>query len=346
MKNSFLKDINEYKIKCDKYISEGKCLEFFDSFGVTDVMKKYFDAFIDASEGGKRIRAYLVYLGYCLYKGIQDNSPVFVPSISFELFQTGILAHDDIIDNSDFRRFKPSMHMALGGGHSGISKSICTGDFGIVAATQIVNESDFSDSVKLKAITHLNNVFASTIAGELKDVEFSEMSEVPEKDILDMYRLKTAQYTLSGPLVLGGIFAEVPDDELLKLKEFGDSVGISFQIRDDILGMFADEVKVGKSVTSDMCEGKQTILTAHFLKNADKSLLDEFSNIYGKPDCDLKELEKARELLIKAGSLEYANSVCVSYVEKAEKILNELSISDEDKVLLKELLEYMTVRNS
>lgn len=342
----FVNALKEYKQKCDDFFASDKFKSFLDSFGVSGVMRDYYDAFLRQCEGGKRVRAYLTYLGYSLCKGEADAEKVLPVSLSYELFQTGILAHDDIIDNSETRRFKPSMHMDLGGGHTGVSKSICAGDFGIVAAIEIISRSDFDDRIKLKAISHQNKVFVSTIAGELRDIEFSGRMDVPEQDILGMNRLKTAQYTVSGPLVLGAILADADDELVDKLCEFGNLVGVAFQIRDDILGMFGDEAKVGKSVTADMCEGKQTVLTAHFINNASNEQKQKFFAVYGKESSGEKELDEVRRLLTDSGSLDYAQNKCESMVQSASELMEKMKITPEGKEKLAGLLEYMTKRSN
>ena len=346
MSNKFVECLKQYKEECDGYISDGSLKNYLTRFGLGDTMVEYVDALIRHSSGGKRIRAYLVGLGYSLYFG--SSLDVLVPSLSYELFQTGILAHDDIIDNSDYRRFKPSMHKDLGAGHDGVSKSICVGDFGIIAAIQmLLCKSHFSDKTKLSAISHQNKVFSSTIAGELKDIEFSYRDRAEEGEILEMYRLKTAQYTVSGPLVLGAILSEnASDEEIELLSKFGDAVGISFQIRDDILGMFGEKEALGKSNLSDMCEGKKTVLVSHFDRTADDENKAKFYAVYGKEKSTQDELCIARELLIKAGSLDYAENLSKSYTDKAMGFLDKMNISPEGRELLLGLLEYMTSRKN
>ena len=344
MSNKFVEQLNEYKGQCDAFIDGSGAAEFLTSFGLDREMGTYISALLRHSSGGKRIRAYLVSLGYSLFKGFDNAKDVLVPSLSYEFFQTGILAHDDIIDNSDFRRFKPSMHKDLGQGHDGVSKSICVGDFGIVSAIEILQKCDFSNSIKLRAISHQNKVFSATIAGELKDIEFSYCSEALESEVLDMYRLKTAQYTVSGPLVLGAILAGADEESIKILSEFGDAVGISFQIRDDILGIYGDETKVGKSIVSDMCEGKKTVLVSHFNSVASIDTKKNFNSVYGKEESSIAELEMVREILSESGSLEYANNLCKQYTVRAENLLSKMQLSDEGKKLLCGLLEYMTNR--
>ena len=343
--NKFICYLNDYRQKCDELFDNGSIKEFLSTLDSCSKMGEYTDALVRHSEGGKRIRACLVALGYSLFKGMDDEK-VLYPSLSYELFQTGILAHDDIIDNSDYRRFKPSMHKDLGDGHDGGSKSICVGDLGIISAIEILTKCGFSDEIKLRAISHQNRVFCDTIAGELKDIEFSYADRAEECDILDMYKLKTAQYTVSGPLVLGATLADACAEDINKLSLFGDSVGISFQIRDDILGIYGDEKQVGKSILSDMCEGKKTVLVSHFDRTADEEKKQEFYAVYGKADATLSDLEKVRTLLGENGSLDYAEGLCKEYVDKAKVLICELSNDEQSRELLFGLLEYMTSRKN
>ncbi len=346
MSNLFIEYLNEYRKKCDTLFSDGSIKNFLSTLDVSSNMDKYTDALIRHSDGGKRIRACLVALGYSIFKGFDNSDSIFFPSLSYELFQTGILAHDDIIDNSDYRRFKPSMHKDLGEGHDGISKSICVGDLGIIAAIEILQKSTFDDSTKLKAISHQNKVFSETIAGELKDIEFSYADKANEADILSMYRLKTAQYTVSGPLVLGAILAGADEKQIKLLSDYGDSVGICFQIKDDILGLFGSEKELGKSILSDMCEGKKTVLVSHFDSNASENSKETFYSVYGKETSTEDELSLVRKLITDCGSLKYAEDMCIKYVNDAILILEKMDINAEGKKLLLDLLKYMTSRKN
>ncbi len=341
----FLEELQRFRTDCDNYISNGALKEYLLDVCSEKCIQKYVDTFIRHSASGKRLRAYLVKLGYELEGKCADEKIIPV-AMSYELFQTGVLVHDDIIDNSRTRRFKPAMHVELGDNHNGVSKAICTGDMGLMCALDIIEASDYPDSIKSACIRHQNKVFVSTIAGELKDIELSECSEYSMEDVLEMYSLKTAQYTISGPLLLGAILSGMNCDNIEKLSEFGKYVGIAFQIRDDILGIFGDEIKLGKPVISDLHEGKKTVLSAHFIDNASEEDKKLYDSIYGNPESTNQDLEKIRNMFINSGTLDFANSECKNYTDKAAKILEKLDVTQESKELLYELLEYMTSRNT
>lgn len=344
MSNLFESGLNQYRQTVDNFLSNGSLRRFFDKYDCDSIMENYYDVFVRHTQGGKRIRAYLVKIGYEL-SGNKSDDKIVVPSLSCELFQTGVLVHDDIIDKSDSRRHRPSMHVELGNDHVAVSKAICIGDFGIVAANDVIAHSDFDDTIKIKAIAHQNSVFIKTFAGEIRDVELSEYRLAPADKILDMYKCKTAWYSVAGPLVLGAILSGADNEFIDKLCEFGINAGIAFQIKDDILGIFGDEKVLGKSVTSDICEGKKTILLSHFLDNASQEDKRSFFNIYGMAMCDDNQLETVRWLLTRNKSLDYAQNMCVEFTHKAKECLDELDISEQNKSILCDLLSYLVDRN-
>ncbi len=343
MYDLFFNDLTAFAQKCGDYFSQGKLKEYFSQLCDYSKMYEYYDTFSRHSDGGKRIRAYLVKLGYEISGNDCDES-ILSPAISYELFQTGVLSHDDIIDQSPTRRHKMSMYMELGGDHTGVSRAICQGDFGIIASLDIIARSDFDDTTKLKALQHQSSVFFSTVAGELEDVDLSAQEFHPQDRILSMYRLKTAQYTVSGPLVLGAILANVSDEKCHKLKLIGDNIGIAFQIKDDILGIYGDEKAVGKSIFSDMREGKKTVLSAHFLDSALPNDKELFDSIYGKSSSGEEQLNTVKALFDKYGSLEYANTLCRNYVDKAKQQLDCFELNSHTREIFTQMLEYMTTR--
>ncbi len=345
MTETFLNELGKYKASIDKYIEQGALREFFGRYNANHVLNDYLDVFVEQSVGGKRIRAFLVKLGYELEGKVADESLI-PATISYELFQTGVLAHDDIIDKSETRRHKPSMYMQLGGFHSGVSKAICLGDFGLITASDIISATDFDANLKLRASQHQNSVFIKTIAGEIKDFELSETKDFKEADIIDMYTLKTAWYSLTGPLLLGAILSDASQKTLENLEQFGVNAGIAFQIIDDVLGIYGDESMIGKSVKSDICEGKKTILLSHFLSEATDEDRQMLFNIYGMPYCSDEQLETVRWLFETYGTLEYAKEQSLNYTNNARDYLSKLEITEQSKQMLSELLEYLTSRNA
>ena len=335
--------LEEYRGRIDEKLSNDTADRVFKDIGENAFMKRYLDAFNTYTEGGKRLRAFLVILGYNLC-GRETDEDIVTASLSYELFQSGVLIHDDIIDESDLRRNKPSMHVTLGNDKDGISKAICVGDLGILAASDAILITGFEDELKTKAIESLHRVFKLTIAGEIKDIELASASDYTMDDIIKMYELKTSWYTLIGPLELGLILGRADEELLETFKEAGKDLGIAFQIRDDILGIYGASETTGKSVVSDIEEGKKTVLTSYFEAKASYYNKEEFHSIYGKGKCDSSGAEVIGRLLEESGARGFAEGLCREYTDKAVELINKTDISERYREVLFGLIEYMNDR--
>lgn len=163
--------------------------------------------------------------------------------------------------------------------------------------------------------------------------------EVLEKDILDIYHLKTSWYTIIGPFSLGFILGnrEISKD----LEDILNKIGLAFQLKDDILGIFSDSKKIGKSNTSDIEEFKQTILYTYIINTEYK---DEFLKIYGKKNIKDSDLIKIRELLKLSGSYDYANDYLDNLYGDVLESIDKIELSNEGKDILKGLLIYINIR--
>ncbi len=299
----------------------------------------------EANKGGKRIRGSLVSLGYEL-TGSPANPEIIKAGIAYEIFQTAILAHDDVIDQSPTRRGKPTVYQALGGDHYGISQAICIGDIGFFQTYEILSSLDFPADKVAKAVKAFSNLMLGTAVGQMLDVELSMKPTVKkEEDALLITYLKTSTYTFIGPLHLGAILGGADESYLKKLETFGQDLGVAFQIQDDILGIFGDEKTIGKSVTSDVEEGKNTTLITKALEKADpsqKAILDKY---YGQGSITPDQMEEVKKVLTDTGALDYSRQLAVQYVDRAKKIIPELTQDPELSSLLEEMADYLVARD-
>ncbi len=315
--------------------------------------------FIEACEGGKRLRGALVKLGYEIsanrlqttdYRGRRkmedERHEILKPAAAFEIFQTAILAHDDIIDQSDLRRGRKTLWKALGGNHYGISQTICLGDIGFFLAYKLLAESNFPDKLKNKAIQFFTKSMISTGLGQMMDVALPNSSGwSSEEDVLTIFRLKTAHYTLVGPLQLGAILGGGNDNLLSYIEKFGESLGIAFQIQDDILGVFGDEKTLGKSVASDAEEGKITLLLIEALRRANarqKQILDKY---YDQGKIGEEELNQIRKIFIETGAMAYSQEKAQQLVAQAKDVIRQMDISQDHKSLLEEMADFLVKRD-
>ena len=322
------------------------------------LLKENFEYFKNLNSEGKLVRGVLVNLGYYLLKEDKDYSLDL--SLAYEIFQTGILVHDDIIDNDDKRRGKETIHYINDKKYSeyssdkketkhlGDSIAICMGNYGLFEANKVIGDAYFKDPNVGKVISNFNETALTTVKGELIDVILPFQgkhhlldNKSIEDNIMEIYRLKTAHYTIIGPMSAGLILAGADDSKLKDIASFGEKVGIAFQIQDDILGIYSNEM--GKVKGSDIKEFKQTILYSHILNTEYKDALLE---IYGKEEVNEEIIEKVQDLFKKAGSYEYAMKRMNTLYDESLEELDHISwIPEDKKEILRGFVEYLRTRN-
>lgn len=302
------------------------------------------DTVIDATEGGKRLRAVLVKLGYELVAS-DINPQIYKPAVAFEIFQTAILAHDDIMDQSPLRRGRPTIYKQLGGDHYAISQTISLGDIGFFLATKIIADSNFPKEYITKAVSIFNKSMIDTAFGQILDVATPfEDNLKTEDNAIFIATHKTARYTIVGPLQLGAVLAGAEDNLLLSIKQFGDNLGVAFQIQDDILGVFGDEKEVGKSVTSDIEEGKNTLLITYAKKHCSKSQRSQLDQLYGTGPITAKDHQIIKNIFIATESLQYAQNRAEYYIIQAKKIIPKLTKDPKKAILLEQMSDFLVKR--
>lgn len=320
------------------------------------LVKSNLKLFANLNSDGKIVRGTLVNLGYYLLKDDKEYSNNL--SLAYEMFQTAILVHDDIIDNDDKRRGKETVHYANykkykshskeEAKHLGESIGICIGDYGLYEANQLIVDSYQDDKNLSKVLKNFNQTVLTTIKGELIDVILPYQSKYNliktdkiEDNIMEIYRLKTSHYTIIGPLSVGIILAGGTDEMIKDITEFGTKVGIAFQIQDDILGIYSDEM--GKIKGSDIKEFKQTILYSHIINTDYK---DKIMKYYGKEKIDSKSIKEVQKIFKESKSYDYAVNMMNSMYDESLDVLEKIDWIDSDKKdLLRGFVEYLRKRN-
>ena len=338
------KDLNKNINAYNKYLSKkNKYLE------------NNLNLFTNLNSDGKLVRGILISLGYKL-SGHNNLDYSYNLALAYELFQTSVLVHDDIIDEAALRRGKETIHHSIydknkkyndyGAKKLGESIGICMGDYGFYEANKVIIENYKDDSNFSDILHYYNETVLRTIEGETIDVELPftskyKLKEIDlEKSIMLIYKLKTAYYTIIGPLSLGLILGGVDNDKLKDIEMFGEKVGIAFQIQDDILGIYND---LGKDKGSDIKEYKQTILFSKTMEN--NNYKDKLLKYYGKNDINDNEIEIIKDIFKKSGSYDYANNLMNKLYDESISILNNiLWIKEEDKKVLYGFVEYLRNR--
>lgn len=236
-----------------------------------------FELLGESLRGGKRIRPTFAWAGFMSAPSDEDPEAVLRAITALEFIQSCAIIHDDIIDSSDTRRGKPTVHRAVeahhrsngwsgNSEHYGASVAILLGDLALSWADDLLNSSGLSAAALARAWEPWRAMRTEVIAGQILDVsvEASGDESIAEAEKINLY--KTAAYTIARPLHLGAAIANTPADSLLR---YGRDIGVAYQLRDDLLGVFGDPAVTGKPAGDDLREGKRTVLLATALQLLD-----------------------------------------------------------------------------
>ncbi|HEX6872854.1 MAG TPA: polyprenyl synthetase family protein [Micromonosporaceae bacterium] len=271
--------------------------------------------------GGKRLRPAFCYWGWCGAGGAGADDAVVTVGAALELFHCFALIHDDIMDRSDHRRGEASMHRIFSSLHRELDWHGDSGPFGLYAAIlsgdlcaswsdQLFSECD-SPPQRLRAARELfQTMRAEAIAGQYLDLlaQVSAPSSAGgEASAIDralrVIQLKTARYTVTRPLQIGGALAGADERLLDWYARFGEPLGETYQLRDDILGVFGDPGSTGKPNLDDLREGKPTVLMAMTFARADANQLHRLRSLVGNPDLDSDGAAVVAEIVTATGAL-------------------------------------------
>jgi geranylgeranyl diphosphate synthase, type I len=278
----------------------------------------------------KRIRPALVYFGYLLFNQNELSqsqiNEVFSLGMGLEMFHTFALIHDDIIDEGLTRRGQPTIEAnyrkyfsskfgdVFNVNHFACSATILAGDLALSIADQTINQVS-SPTVRQQYY----NMQFELIAGQIDDcfgVGLSSLDLISEDKIMTMLKQKSGNYSIQQPLLLGALLAQdhnkskIEQTKIDCLTEIGEKIGLIFQFTDDILGVFGDDEKTGKSNISDIIEGKKTLLM--YLTYQKSSDLDKhrISLILGKKDYNLNDIRWLKDQIVRTNALQTIKERC------------------------------------
>ncbi len=305
-----------------RFISEKK------ESAIDPVVGKIVDLIGDFTlSGGKRLRPIFTILGYTLFE--KADHRIYRAAISTEISQTYFLIQDDIMDQSSVRRGRPSFHINVNehmyrGNRDLMRKaesvSIVASDLADSYCHEALISSGFDSDVIVRGDSLLTSIFETTGHGQLIDIYSSDDDSFAIRDIIRVHLWKTARYTIQGPLHLGAILSNTKE-KTHKLDHFGFALGLAFQIHDDYLGLFGDEKSLGKSVKSDVNEGKKTLLILKAMENSseqDRKFIHEAIRSGNVSDPDFARLKKIVET---SGSLDYSMNFERKLADNAKKYI-------------------------
>lgn len=307
---------------------------------------------------GKRFRPLFAHAGY-LAAGGQNNGAqlknMLKAATSLELLQACALIHDDLMDGSDMRRGAPAVHRYFENYHLensmrgdkaqfGLSAAILLGDFALIWADKLINESGLSDE-QLRRLLPLNDLMRiELIAGQYLDVRESAATTASVERALKVARYKSGKYTIERPLHFGALIAGATPDTISALSNFGIPLGEAFQLRDDQLGVFGDPETTGKPAGDDLREGKRTVLTALAIENFSTSQLQRFNAHFGDLNITLDQISQLRNLITEVGAPEKVEVLIEDLTTSALQALESAHIAENSKPYLNELALMATKR--
>lgn len=284
--------------------------------------------------GGKRIRPLLTLMAAEMFG--QPKSTAFHASLAIELFHNFSLIHDDIMDKAPLRRGKETVHLKWND-----DIAILSGDVLLIKAYQ---ELAKQEKKHIPALLDLFNRTAVEVCeGQQMDMDFENREVVSIEEYVEMIRLKTS-VLLGCALAFGAIVSDASEKDSALIYEFGQNLGIAFQIQDDILDLFGDPEKFGKQIGGDIISNKKTLLLLKALelsKQKNSTVVIQMMEI-----TDLvSKVETAKNLFLELGVVDFARKQMKHYQEKALKALSEISVQSSNKTTLIELSEYLFQRD-
>src|SRR5205814_2285461 len=250
-----------------------------------------------------RIRPLFCYWGHRAGGGVDDDR-IARAGAALELLHTSALIHDDVVDRSHFRRGRPTAFRSLArertqapvGGEEpderfGRSAAILAGDLAQAFADELLAGSGFPPDGLLAGFGRFNEMRVQAVAGELLDVLLARRGEADEAAARRVASLKSASYTVVGPLLLGAALAGADASTQAVLAAYGWPLGEAFQLRDDVLGTFGDPALTGKDRDTDIREGKQTALVAKARRLADEPSSQILAERLGRSELSQDEVD-------------------------------------------------------
>lgn len=359
MNSDFKKVISDIKSKVDADIKS-----FFSQKKRTcknNFLKRNYDLIEQFTlNGGKRLRPIALIMAY---KGFGGRKDVVRTSLSVELFHNSSLIHDDLMDEDDFRRNKPTVYNVLKTSYlkvfkeqkyngslfnrisskAAVSDTILLGNITYILGSQILSDSDFDNKKIVQAIKVYDEAFRVVNEGQILDLKLEKQSRATEKEYIEMAEKKTA-HLVKACIEIGGIMAGADETRLRALSNSALNMTLAFQIKDDLMDIQPDMNK-GRELGSDLKQGKKTLLVIKALELGDKKEKKAVLKVLGKNKVGHRQLEDAITALHISGAFNYCEQLAKKKILNAKKWLKKASLNKKSHEFFDELADYVLNRN-
>lgn len=287
------------------------------------------------SLGGKRIRPMLMLMAYELWK--DDSEKILPQAVALETFHNFTLLHDDVMDNADVRRGKPTVHKKWNE-----NTAILSGDNMLVLAFKWMQQCP---SDKMPAVLGTFTDTAIEIdEGQQLDIDFEERDDVRKEEYIEMIRLKTS-VLLACAAKIGAIMADAPKEDAENIYKFGEAIGLSFQLQDDYLDVYGNPEVFGKAIGGDITSNKKTYMLINALNKAEGAEKKELEQWIGAKDFDRDEKVKAVTRIYNSlGIDKMAKAKMEQYYNDAIAFLDKINVPESRKQALRDYADSMMKR--
>lgn len=278
--------------------------------------------------GGKRLRPAFVYWGQRAVGGGNEAATAVVGA-AVEMLHTFALLHDDVMDHADTRRGRVAAQRAFSALHAaegrsgdaawfGTSAAILAGDLALVWADDLLGEASLPPAASRRVRSAFTTLRTEVMAGQYLDLRLDGARDASEESARRVAALKSGRYTVRRPLELGMAMSDPVDGTVeAAIVAYGDSVGLAFQMRDDVLDLFGDAALTGKSGLDDLRVGKHTVLISRALSLATPAQRTMLSASLGNRDLDNVGVDACRQIVAETGALASVETMIRSEVSSA-----------------------------
>ena len=307
-------------------------------------------------DSGKRLRPLFAYAGFAAAGGGLEKS-VTRAMAALELLQACALIHDDLMDGSDTRRGKPSIHRHFESVHVqeqldgfapqyGLSAAVLLGDLALVWSDQMLNTAGLTTEQYARVMPFYNEMRVELMAGQFLDIHEQTQKDTSVDRSMKIARYKSGKYTIERPLHLGAAITSGSKEITHALSAYGLPLGEAIQLRDDLLGVFGDPSVTGKPAGDDLREGKRTVLIAMTNERQSDAQREMARKFFGKPDIDAAGVGILQEIIESTGARAELEATIDRLTEESLTAAQSQVFTDDGKALLVELANIATKRSS
>jgi geranylgeranyl diphosphate synthase, type I len=288
--------------------------------------------------GGRRLRPAFCYWGHVAAGG-RHSDAILRASASLELLHAFAILHDDVMDLAEMRRGEPAAFRRLAAErraagargdalHWGMSVAVLAGDLAFALSDTLLLSSGFPPERMAEATSIVHDMRIRAVTGQYLDLSGAGRAIADAEEVRRIARLKTAAYSVEGPLLIGASLNGAPAGLHDRLRAYGAAIGEALQLRDDLIGLFGDPQTTGKDAHTDVRQGTPTLLLAEALRLGGPGERSVILDLWGRDDLGPREVEAVRTAIAATGAPEATAALIDDLVQQAVQALEPSAAVD------------------